>query len=865
MIILRQKKVIRVVIWAVAMAFILSIFIFGGSFFLDRKEREQEAEVKNEIDEIRLQEKAEEAALRANVVATFKGGTVTVGDVIDLYTKRLSPEFKRYFQGKEGKKKLVEQFALERLQLKFSEGLYPNLTGEVEVMIDKLASSKQAQGGMDTFLASQNLTMEGLRDMLRSQILISKREELVTSGKSAKTSEIEEYFEVNMETDFSGKKLDEVRDEIKMTLATTVTDEEFQQFYQEHLDRFRKPDEVLIKHIMVNPDSDDWKNKADAEITKEAVDKHYASICTRPEFKTRGLATIKHIFIDPRDGSRMARVNIPENRCSSYYGEHKEDFKTIDKRKVRQIFVDPRNESRITSIVVEESEITEYYDKNITQYEFTNEDGTSTKQPLEDARDDIISDLKLDKAEDVAKELAETIQEELSAGKLTFDEAVAKYSEGESKAQNGEIGYLIKGSQRSPAVLKLAAEILAADSKNLLKPIEQSVFSLAAGATSEVIESEIGFHLLKVEEIIPPRPQTYKEAKGEVEEKLRPALAWEDAFRVISLVFNKLREGADFSAMAVQYSELPSAKDGGEIAPFYLGKIPPDLDSVKRSTLLAEIASSSAIFPEIVESLLASKPGIHSEIIKTDKGYHLLELVSIELRPYLPIPLVRSEVRKDLIKTRARQNVESLLDSLRERILKGELTFEEAAKEYSEGKTAQEGGVMGWVKQEENLGDDPEKAKTFRNELASFSFRQVQGRFTPVTVLEQTVADRIFQMPAGGLTTKLESRYGLHLVTPAELRAGEPKPLDEVKEEIREALVSVFTEEQLKVYYEEHKETYKKPESEEYLPFVEKREEIEKALKKERQDRLIEAWLGEIKRGGQITIIHENLKHLEEL
>ncbi|MDP7423502.1 MAG: peptidyl-prolyl cis-trans isomerase, partial [bacterium] len=241
------------------------------------------------------------------------------------------------------------------------------------------------------------------------------------------------------------------------------------------------------------------------------------------------------------------------------------------------------------------------------------------------------------------------------------------------------------------------------------------------------------------------------------------------------------------------------------------------------------------------------------------------ELVSIELRPYLPIPLVRSEVRKDLIKTRARQNVESLLDSLRERILKGELTFEEAAKEYSEGKTAQEGGVMGWVKQEENLGDDPEKAKTFRNELASFSFRQVQGRFTPVTVLEQTVADRIFQMPAGGLTTKLESRYGLHLVTPAELRAGEPKPLDEVKEEIREALVSVFTEEQLKVYYEEHKETYKKPESEEYLPFVEKREEIEKALKKERQDRLIEAWLGEIKRGGQITIIHENLKHLEEL
>jgi parvulin-like peptidyl-prolyl isomerase len=58
-------------------------------------------------------------------------------------------------------------------------------------------------------------------------------------------------------------------------------------------------------------------------------------------------------------------------------------------------------------------------------------------------------------------------------------------------------------------------------SKGLLLPeIEDIVFNLAVGKMSQVVETEFGFHILKVDDIIPPRTVTYEEAEEEIKQRL---------------------------------------------------------------------------------------------------------------------------------------------------------------------------------------------------------------------------------------------------------------------------------------------------------------------------------------------------------
>ena len=881
MIILRRKKVVKVTIWAVAIAFMLSIFLYAGMFFLDRQTAKKRADELAKLDE-QTEDSGEvtdstvdgepQDDPRFKVVATYLGGEVLAGDIINLYNNQLDPELKRYFRGAEGQKRLVEQYALEKVQLRMSEKFCPELNQEVEDMVVSMAKSHEQAGGLDAFLLRENLTMDKLKSMLKDQILVSKRAELITGGKTAATEEITEYYEQHREEHYKDQEFEDVRNDIKLILETTVTDQEIEIFYQAHLDRFREPDEVLLHHILLKPESDQWREAAEADITQAKIASHYASLCTTTDdFRIKGLATVRHIFVDPRLGTRMVRVVIAEERCRTYYSDHKQEFNTREKRKVRHLFLDPRTDKRLNGITVEEQDIKDYYESNLEQFTST-ADGEKTVQLLQDVRETIISDLRLDAAEKAAAELANTIKKQLADEEITFEEAVTQHSDGTSSSNGGDIGYLNTGPQRSPAVLKYRDELFAEEENILPPPVEQAVFGLEQdGGVSSVVDSALGYHLFKLEEIVPSRPQTFEEARNDVEEKLRPSIAWEDAFKHISQAYNELREGAGFSDMAVKYSEAASVSNGGLLDAFYLGKLPPDLDETVRSRLIDEVASTSQIYPEVVEAVLALKPGKFSDIIKTDKGYHLIELSSIELKPFLPLKLVTSEVKTSLAETMAKEKAREKLESIRERTLAEELTFEEAAKQFSEGRTAAEGGKLGYVKKDENLSEDPEKLAIFRDEIASFTFRMSQGRYTPATSLESIIAERVFQMSEGEITPVLETRYGLHVVKVKDIKQGPPRALDDaVKGEIKDSLVKVIPEERLKEEFETKKESYRKPEGDgsegdSYFTFEQKRDEIKKSLEDARNERLFQSWQEEARRSGNIKIIHEHLKYLEEL
>lgn len=131
----------------------------------------------------------------------------------------------------------------------------------------------------------------------------------------------------------------------------------------------------------------------------------------------------------------------------------------------------------------------------------------------------------------------------------------------------------------------------------------------------------------------------------------------------------RILKGERFSMLAKLYSEDPgSASKGGELGFFGRGQMVSEFEA----------------------AAFALKPGEVSPIIETQYGFHILQLIerrgnSINVRHILMQPKTSSE---DLLRARI------LLDSLAQEIRQGNISFEDAAKKYSDGVSKNQGGAV---------------------------------------------------------------------------------------------------------------------------------------------------------------------------
>ena len=131
----------------------------------------------------------------------------------------------------------------------------------------------------------------------------------------------------------------------------------------------------------------------------------------------------------------------------------------------------------------------------------------------------------------------------------------------------------------------------------------------------------------------------------------------------------RVLRGEKFGALARLYSDDPgSASKGG------------DLGFVERGTL----------YPEFEAVAFNLKSGEISQVVKTQAGYHIIEMIerrgeSIRVAHILiqPKPSTDEQVRAI-----------TYLDSVRNIIINEKLTLEEAAKRFSEGETKMNGGMV---------------------------------------------------------------------------------------------------------------------------------------------------------------------------
>jgi peptidyl-prolyl cis-trans isomerase C len=120
--------------------------------------------------------------------------------------------------------------------------------------------------------------------------------------------------------------------------------------------------------------------------------------------------------------------------------------------------------------------------------------------------------------------------------------------------------------------------------------------------------------------------------------------AWKEAESKAKDIKKKLENGEDFAELAKKYSDDPGSKDkGGDLGFFTKGRMVPEFESAAFSL----------------------KPGELSDPVKTDFGYHIIEVKEKKAASTKAFPEVQAQMRQRLQREKQQQLQDELIEKLK--------------------------------------------------------------------------------------------------------------------------------------------------------------------------------------------------------
>lgn len=255
------------------------------------------------------------------------------------------------------------------------------------------------------------------------------------------------------------------------------------QFSQEVYDQVLTANGMTPSRFETMMRSDLLTDQARNGISGLAFAPHAASEATlRAQHQKREISVFT---FHPEDYLAQAKVDPTE--IKDYYDKHQNEFRIPEQ--VKLDFVVFSANSLITSMQATDEETKKYYEENASKFQGDEERRASHILITTGGSKD-------EAAKATAKKKAEEVLAEVKKSPDKFDVLAKKYSQDPGSAERGgDLGSVKRGM--------------------MVKPFEDAVFSMSPGSVSDLVESEFGYHIIRVTEV-KGVAQSYDEVRPQI-------------------------------------------------------------------------------------------------------------------------------------------------------------------------------------------------------------------------------------------------------------------------------------------------------------------------------------------------------------
>lgn len=336
---------------------------------------------------------------------------------------------------------------------------------------------------------------------------------------------------------------------------------------------------------------------------------------------------LEYVSFDSADFKDQVKPTADE--LATFFDERKNNYKTDPQVKLKYIsflFDDAASASQFS-----EKDIEEYYQQHSDKYVFPEK---------RQARHILIRTSEADNEETIKnkREQMEVILGLASAGK-DFAELAKEHSEDSSAAQGGDLGSFSRGQ--------------------MVKPFEDVAFALKKEGISDIVQTQFGFHIIKLENIEPGRTITRAEARKDIE----ATLFKEKGKNVIFKQANEAYEKIILSGSLEKYAA--TVRTSLDETDYFSQKTPPQRLVTK---------------PAVLQAAFNLNKGELSSLIEDGTGYSIIYIEDIKKPEIPPLDYIKTWVTKDLVTKQAKDLAEETAMTLLEKLEKSADWQEETKK-----------------------------------------------------------------------------------------------------------------------------------------------------------------------------------------
>lgn len=281
----------------------------------------------------------------------------------------------------------------------------------------------------------------------------------------------------------------------------------------------------------------------------------------------------------------LAKVNPSDADIEAYYKANTAQFRTAEEARIEYVVLDL--DAMKKQLTLSEDELRSYYDQNIARY--TSAEERHAAHILIKVEPGASAD---DKAK--AKARAEALLAEARKSPAGFAELAKKNSQDEGSAPNGgDLDFFGRGA--------------------MVKPFDEAVFAMKAGEISNLVESEFGFHIIKLIETRGGEKKPFESVRAQIVEEVSKPKAQEAYAAAAEQFSNLVYEQSDSLQPVVDRLKLTKveATVRRQPAPGTVGPLgqPKLLDAIfsadvvknKRNTEAVETGPNQLVSARIVE------------------------------------------------------------------------------------------------------------------------------------------------------------------------------------------------------------------------------------------------------------------------